>query len=55
MKLKLIGCQVFLRELYLLCAHSPHSVQIRWMPTDLHTRPQTDLRPALQREIDRMH
>ncbi|MBQ2956058.1 MAG: DUF1638 domain-containing protein [Clostridia bacterium] len=54
MKLKLIGCQVFLRELYLLCAHSPHSVQIRWMPTDLHTRPQTDLRPALQREIDRI-
>ena len=54
MKLKLIGCQVFLRELYLLCAHSPHSIQIRWMPTDLHTRPQSDLRPALQAEIDKI-
>lgn len=54
MKLKLIGCQVFLRELYLLCAQAPHSVQIRWMPTDLHTKPQTDLRPALQTEIDRI-
>ena len=54
MKLKLIGCQVFLRELYTLCAQSPHSIQIRWMPTDLHTQPQTDLRPALQAEIDKI-
>ncbi len=54
MKFKLIGCQVFLRELYLLCAHSPHSIQIRWMATDLHTKPQTDLRPALQAEIDKI-
>ena len=54
MKLKLIGCQVFMRELYLLSAHSPHSVQIRWMPTDLHTQPQRDLQPALQAEIDKI-
>lgn len=54
MKIKLIGCQVFLRELYMLCAQSPHSVQIRWMPTDLHTNPQSDLRPALQEEIDKI-
>ncbi len=52
MKLRLIGCQVFLRELYLLCARSPHSVQIQWMPTDLHTNPQRDLRCALQAQID---
>ena len=54
MKFKLLGCQVFLREMYLLCAHSPHSIQIRWMPTDLHTNPQADLRPALQAEIDKI-
>lgn len=54
MKLKLIGCQVFMRELYMLSAHSPHSVHIRWMPTDLHTQPQTDLRPALQAEIEKI-
>lgn len=54
MKLKLIGCQVFLRELYMLCAHSPHSIQIRWMPTELHEQPQKKLRPALQAEIDRI-
>lgn len=54
MKLKLIGCQVFLRELYMLCAQSPHSIQIRWMATDLHTKPQTDLQPALQAEIDKI-
>ncbi len=52
MKLRLIGCQVFLRELYLLCAYSPHSVQIQWMPTDLHTNPQRDLKDALQAQID---
>ena len=54
MKFKLIGCQVFMRELYMLAAHSPHSVHIRWMPTDLHTQPQKDLRPALQAEIDKI-
>ena len=54
MKLTLIGCQVFLRELYLLCAQSPHSVRIRWMPTDLHSDPRNKLRPALQAEIDRI-
>lgn len=52
MNLRLIGCQVFLRELYLLCARSPHSVRIDWMPTDLHTNPQKDLRRALQAQID---
>ncbi len=52
MKLRLIGCQVFMRELYMLCAHSPHTVRIHWMSTDLHTRPQSDLKPALQAEID---
>ncbi len=52
MKLRLIGCQVFLRELYMLCAQSPHSVQIQWMPTELHTNPQRDLRKALQAQID---
>jgi hypothetical protein len=38
----------------MLAAHSPHSVHIRWMPTDLHTQPQRDLRPALQAEIDKI-
>ena len=54
MKLKLLGCQVFLREMYMLCARSVHSVQIQWMPTELHTNPQVSLRPALQAEIDKI-
>ncbi len=54
MKWILIGCQVFQRELYWLCARAPRPVEIRWMPTSLHTKPQAELRPALQREIDRI-
>lgn len=54
MKLHLIGCRVFMRELYLLCARSPHSVVIHWMNTELHSAPQKELRPALQAEIDRI-
>ena len=54
MKLHLIGCRVFLRELYALCASAPHPVVIHWMPTELHTSPQKELGPALQAEIDRI-
>ena len=54
MKLHLIGCRVLMRELYLLCARSPHSVVIHWMNTELHSAPQQKLRPALQAEIDRI-
>lgn len=53
MNMTLIGCKVFTRELYHLCAHSPHNVEIRWMKAALHNFPGT-LRPALQAEIDRI-
>ena len=52
MKLVMLGCKVFSRELYALCAKSPNIVEIRWMKAALHKNPQADLRPALQRAID---
>lgn len=51
-KYVMLGCKVFSRELYALCAKTPHAVEIRWMKAALHTNPQSDLRPALQAAID---
>ncbi|MGI6172383.1 MAG: DUF1638 domain-containing protein [Christensenellales bacterium] len=53
MNFVLIGCKVLSRELYKLCAESPHTVEIRWIEAALHERP-GGLRPVLQREIDRI-
>ena len=51
MMLKLIGCKVFMRELYLVCAHSKHVVDIIWMDVKLHENP-ANLKAALQKKID---
>ncbi len=51
MRYILLGCKVFMRELYSLCAVSPNIVEIKWMKEALHTVP-SDLRAALQTEID---
>lgn len=51
MRFRLIACKVMLRELYELCARSPHIVEIYWMPQALHATPSL-LRKALQRAID---
>lgn len=53
MHMTLLGCKVFMRELYHLCAHSKHTVEIRWMKAALHSYPGT-LRPALQEAIDKI-
>lgn len=54
MRIKLIGCKVFTREMYRLCSVSPNRIEIVWMPTRLHTNPQKELAPALQEMIDRV-
>lgn len=53
MRYKLIGCKVFMRELYQLCAQSENIVEIVWMKEALHLTP-SKLRAALQRTIDRI-
>ncbi len=51
MRYKLIGCKVFMRELYQLCAHSHNTVEIIWMREGLHSVP-GQLRNELQKTID---
>lgn len=53
MRYKLIGCKVFTRELYQLCAQCPDPVEIIWMREALHETP-SRLRAALQKAIDRI-
>lgn len=51
MLLKLIGCNVFLREACLAIAHSPHTIDPEFLELGEHARPDR-LRSALQARID---
>ncbi|MGC8863936.1 MAG: DUF1638 domain-containing protein [Armatimonadota bacterium] len=51
MRIKLIACEVFARELMAAAAASPHVVDLKLMPFGLHDTPE-ELRSALQDEID---
>ena len=51
MRIKLIACEVFARELMLAAATSPHVVELKLMPFGLHDIPE-NLRAAIQEEID---
>ena len=53
MRIHLIACQVFCRELSAAIAQSPNIVAVSWMPQGLHEFP-GKLREALQAEIDRV-
>lgn len=51
MHYKLIACQVFTRELELLLARSPHTVDAEFVPMGLHALG-VEMRPHLQESID---
>ena len=51
MRIKLIACEVFARELMLAAATSPHVIELKLMPFGLHDVPEK-LREAIQQEID---
>jgi hypothetical protein len=50
-RVKLIACEVFARELMLASATSPHVIELKLMPFGLHDVPE-NLRTAIQTEID---
>jgi Protein of unknown function (DUF1638) len=52
MRLKLLACEVFTREICLCVADLPHSVDMEFTPIDSHDRPDT-LRESLQVAIDK--
>ena len=51
LKLKILACKIFLRELYEVAAHSPHLCDITLLRQGLHNEPEK-LRRELQRAID---
>ena len=51
MRLKVIGCDVLARALYLYAAQSPHTIDIEMFRYGLHQHP-NDLRARLQQAID---
>jgi hypothetical protein len=53
MRLKVIGCEVLARPIYLCAARSPHIVDVTFLRRGLHETP-ADLGANLQEEIDRV-
>ena len=54
MKLKLISCEVFFRELCHVVARSPHQIDLEFLPKGLHDIGQTPMQQRLQEAIDRV-
>jgi hypothetical protein len=51
-RLKVIACEVFFRELIALAARSPHTLEIEWLTKGLHDRGGAAMRERLQQAID---
>jgi hypothetical protein len=52
MRLLLIACDVFLRELSLAVSRSPNTIDFHFLPKGLHNRGGAAMREVVQREID---
>ena len=54
MKLKLISCEVFYREMCAAVARSQNRVDVEFLPKGLHDLPSVEMRRRLQDSIDRV-
>lgn len=54
MRLKLISCEIFYREMCAVVARSPNCVDIEFLPYGLHTAGTEQMREQLQAAIDRV-
>ncbi len=52
MRLLLIACDVFVRELALVASRSPNTIDFRFLPKGLHNRGGAAMRAVVQQEID---
>jgi hypothetical protein len=52
MKMKLISCEVFYREMCHLISGSPHQIDVDFLPKGLHDLPSADMRGRLQVKIN---
>ena len=53
MRLNLIGCEVLFREMCHACAHSPHQVDLEFLPKGLHDLGGKPMAAKLQEAVDR--
>jgi len=53
LRLKLISCEIFHREMCAVVARSPHQVDIEFMPKGLHDMPAADMLGRMQAAVDR--
>lgn len=54
MRLKLISCEIFFREICAAVARSPHTVDIEFLPKGLHDIGQQGMLQRLQEAVDRV-
>ena len=52
MKLKVLSCEVFFREVCLLASNSPHAIDLSFVPKGLHDLGMERMVPRLQEQID---
>ena len=55
MKPALLCCEVFFREVCLLAANSPHTIDVAFMPKGLHDLGVERMAPRLQEQIDAIY
>jgi hypothetical protein len=53
MRLKLIACEVLFREMCHACAHSPHQVDLEFLPKGLHDLGGKPMAAKIQEAVDR--
>ena len=53
MRLKLISCEVLFREMCHACAHSPHQVDLEFLPKGLHDLGGKPMAARIQEAVDR--
>jgi hypothetical protein len=53
MRLKLISCEVLFREMCDACVHSPHRVDLEFLPKGLHDLGGKPMRAKIQEAVDR--
>ena len=53
MRLKLISCEVLFREMCDACAHSPHQVDLEFLPKGLHDLGGKPMAAKIQEAVDR--
>lgn len=54
MRLRLISCEIFFREMCWLLARSPHTIDVEFLPKGLHDVGSEDMHERLQSALDRI-